>query len=305
MNWKRIGTGILRITGLRICIASLVPMVTAAVMAYDQTLRFPVKWVLLSFAGILLIETGKHCLNDIVDYRSGVDLSIEPDKATPYSGGKKVLTEHLLTVKEAAVIGVVFLTLAAVIGVAIALHRGPLIWLFGILGVFFACAYSLPPFSLCYRGLGEIAVGITYGPLLFLGMYTVITGAIDKSAVLVSIPFGILIMNVLWINQYPDYEADLKHHKKNWVVRLGKQKSLLIYAICFIFAYCWFALLAVLTKNPLWLIAFAGIPLACSAYRTASRYYRDIPRMMKANQMTIQVYMITGLAVMTTIVLSK
>ena len=59
-----------------------------------------------------------------------------------------------------------------------------------------------------------------------------ITGRFAWLPLLVSLPLAFLIANVLWINQYPDYEVDKAHGKKN-VVRLGKRKSVVVYgAIC-------------------------------------------------------------------------
>lgn len=48
---------------------------------------------------------------------------------------------------------------------------------------------------------------------------------------LASLPIGFLIADVLWINQYPDFEADRQGGKLNWVVRLGKFKGLAVYKL--------------------------------------------------------------------------
>jgi 1,4-dihydroxy-2-naphthoate octaprenyltransferase len=304
MDWNRILKGLARIAGIKIWIASLVPMFAASAMAYAETGRFELKWGLLSLAGILLIETGKHCFNDIVDYKSGVDLSIEPDKVTPFSGGKKVLTENLLTLKEAKYIGIITLSLAAAIGLAIAYFHHPGVLIFGVLGTLLACAYSLPPFSLCYRGFGELAVGITYGPLVFLGMYLVMADQIDLLPILVSIPIGILITNVLWINQYPDYEADKRNGKRNWVVRLGKKKGLMVYAVNFIAAYTAFILISAYTRNMLWMLCLNSIPFALTAWKVARAHYDNIGKLVRANQATVNIYQLTGLSVIATVIIT-
>ena len=59
------------------------------------------------------------------------------------------------------------------------------------------------------------------------------SGRFDFKVMIVGLPLGFLIANVLWINQYPDYEADMKGNK-NWVVRLGKEKGILVYGLLFI-----------------------------------------------------------------------
>ena len=304
MEIRRILKGIMRIGGIRICTASLVPMIVATVLAYSKYGVFSFKWWILSIVSIMLIETGKHCFNDVVDYVSGVDLSIEPDKVTPYSGGKKVLTENLLSVKEAKVIGTITIAIAAAIGIYIAVVREPLVWPIGIIGVFFAISYSVPPFKFCYRGLGEIVIGITYGPLIFLGMYVVMAGTIDLIAVLASIPIGILVTNIIWINQYPDYEADKMHWKKNWVVRLGKQRGLVVYKILYVLIFLSFIVISVTTRNYYWLISLVTIPMAIKSYQIAVKYYNDIQRLIKANELTLKMYVVMGITMMGTFILT-
>ena len=89
---------------------------------------------------------------------------------------------------------------------------------------------------------------------------------------------GFLIANVLWINQYPDYEADMKGNKKNWVVRLGKEKGILIYGLLFILAYASFILVAALYRNLVWLIGWASIHMALRSVKIARKEFNNIPQ---------------------------
>lgn len=49
---------------------------------------------------------------------------------------------------------------------AIAALREPRVLWIGALGIACAWFYQAPPFKLSYRGLGEIAVAVCYGPLM-------------------------------------------------------------------------------------------------------------------------------------------
>lgn len=80
-------------------------------------------------------------------------------------------------------------------------------------------------------------VGFTFGPLVMGGTYLVQTHSLRLEVVPASLVLGFLIANVLLINQYPDYEADVRGQKKNWVVRLGKQKAVGEYTALFVMAY--------------------------------------------------------------------
>lgn len=293
---KRLWEGFWQIADPKIWVASTIPMLVGAALAYGVTGRFSLPWFLLSLIGIYLIEIGKNSINEYVDYKSGVDINIAPENRTPFSGGKKTIVQGKLTLDEALYIGIATFLLACAIGLIIVVFREPKILWVGLLGVFIAIFYSVPPFKFAYSGLGEFAVGFTFGPLITLGIYMVMAGVFDYRVMVVGLPIGFLISNVLWINQYPDYEADKQGNKKNWVVRLGKEKGLKIYEILFILAYISFILLAIVYKNPFWLLGWISIPLAIKSVQIARRELNDIQKLMKANSNTILIYQITGLS---------
>jgi len=279
-------------------------MVVSSAMAYKAIGSLDFFWLFLSFLGVYLIETGKNAVNEVVDYESGVDRYVTPEKRTPFSGGKKTIVDGLLTVNETKVIGVVTLLLAAAIGLYITFVREPRVLWIGIAGFLISIFYSLPPFKFCYRGLGEFAIGLTYGPLIMSGTYVVQTHTISLDILLVSMMIGFLIANVVWINQYPDYEADAKGNKRNWVVRLGKEKSLKVYALLYALAYISLFVAILFTRNPLLLLAMLSAPAAKRSVDVAKKYYNDIPRLIEANAKTIQVYQITGLTLTAAILLA-
>lgn len=302
---KRLWRGFWQIADPKIWIASTVPMAVGGALAYGITGKFSVYWFIVSLVGIYLIEIGKNAVNEVVDYKSGVDRYVSPEKRTPFSGGKKSIIDGKLTVFEAGVVALLTMGAACLIGFYIILFKEFSVFWIGITGVLISVFYSIPPFKLAYRGLGEVTVGITFGPLILCGIYLVMTGSIDLRAIVVSIPIGLLIANVLWINQYPDYEADLQGGKMNWVVRLGKKKALKIYKLLFILAYAFFPLISIILRNWSWLLGFSTVPLALQAVKTAQIYYNDIPRLIKANARTVQVYLLTGVIMVIAALMSR
>ncbi|SHF56303.1 1,4-dihydroxy-2-naphthoate prenyltransferase [Caldanaerobius fijiensis DSM 17918] len=294
-KFHRLWNGFWQLADPKIWIASTIPMIVAGAYAYGRTGKFNFFWFGLSLIGIYLIEIGKNALNEIVDYESGVDRFIKPENRTPFSGGKKTIVQGKLTIKEVKIIALFTMLAACGIGLAIVLFCEPSVLWIGISGVLISAFYSIPPFKLSYNGLGEIAVGVTYGPLITSGMYLVLTHQIDIYVLLVSLPIGFLVTNILWINQFPDYEADAQGHKYNWLVRIGKKKGVKVYIALYIASYISFILLSIVDKNPLWLLGFITLPLVIQSIHIAEKYYNDIPRLIKANAKTIQVYQITGL----------
>ncbi len=305
MNLKRFWRGFWQVADPKIWIASTIPMAVGGALAYGLNGTFNWYWFFVSVTGVYFIEIGKNAANDLVDYKSGVDLMVAPDKVTPFSGGKRSIVDGNLTLREAAFITAITLFIGAGIGVYIAIIREPAILWIGASGLFFAAAYSLPPFKLAYRGLGEIVVGITFGPLIVTGTYLVQAHTFNPLVLLASLPIGFLIANVLWINQYPDFEADLCGRKLNMVVRMGKHKGIKIYAILYAACYLSLLLLSIISANPFWLLPFCGLPLVLRAVRIAAAYYDDIPNCVAANLNTIKTYQITGITMVLAALMSR
>jgi len=301
----RLWQGFWQIADPKIWIASTIPMAVGGAVAYAYSGSFSWPWFLIGVAAIYLIEIGKNAINEYVDYLSGVDRFVTPDKRTPFSGGKKTIIDGKLTLKENLVIGVITIAAGCLLGLLIIFFRDFNIFWFGLAGVFFALFYSLPPFKFAYRGLGELVVGFTFGPLITCGTFLVQTGTLIPLVILASLPLGLLIANVLWINQYPDFEADLQGSKRNGVVRLGKQKAGIVFALLFGLAYLTMPVLALFGKNFFWLLPLISLPLAVKAVKVARTQYDNIGLLVEANAKTIQIYQLTGLTMVAAALLSK
>ncbi len=292
---NRLWTGFWQIADPKIWIASTIPMAVGGAVAYAHLGSFSWTWFLIGAAAIYLLEIGKNAVNEYVDYLSGVDRFVSADKRTPFSGGKKTIIDGKLSLKENLIIGIITVGLGSLLGFYVVLVRDFNVFWFGLAGVFFALFYSLPPFKFAYRGVGEVVVGFTFGPLITTGTYLVQTHTIALEVVLASIPLGFIIANVLWINQYPDYEADLKGGKMNGVVRLGKEKAVNVYALLFGMAYFSLLILSIFSLNLFWLLPLISMPLALRAVVVARKHFNDIPKLIEANAKTIQIYQLTGL----------
>ncbi|MCR3922789.1 MAG: prenyltransferase [Firmicutes bacterium] len=287
-------------------IASTVPMLVGTALAYGVTGSFNLYWFLISIIGLYFIEIGKMAANDWVDYITGVDFAVPLENITPYSGGRnRVLVNGYLCLRDVTLIAVVMLCLGGLFGIYISLFREPQIFWIGTAGLFLAVAYSLPPFKFAYRGLGELAVGLAFGPLIVSGAFVIQTHFLTGEVFLVSLPIGFLITNILFINQYPDYEADILCNKRNWLVRLGKTKGLKLYVSLFILAYVSVIMLFILTKNPFWLLSFISLPMVIHAVRVTAISMNDIPNLIPANVSTLWVYQINGLTMLLSALLKR
>lgn len=292
----RLWSGFWQLADPKIWIASTVPMLIATALAYNKEKSLDWGWVLLALVGIYLIEIGKNAVNEFIDYWTGVDRYIATDKRNPFSGGKKTIIDGKLSMLETAIIAVITLALAFFIGLYIALVREPNVFWIGMIGGFLAVFYSLPPFKFNYNGLGEAAVGLSFGPLIVLGMYAMLTGELDANAAFIGLPLAFLITAVLWINQYPDYEADMKGGKRNWLVRIGKARGIKVYAWLYAGAYISIAAVALASGNYYWLLGLLTIPIAVQAVRIAALNLDNLPQFLTANARTVMIYQLTGAA---------
>jgi len=291
---KRFIKGFWLISDIRICIASFVPCVFGAALSYADTRKFDLFWFLLGYFAIYLIETGKNSINEIVDFNSGVDPGIDEEHRTPFSGGKKTIIWGLLSKKEHVFIALVTFGLVGIIGLSAVIYKARDLLFIGIAGVVNAIIYSLPPFKLCYRGLGEITVGITFGPLMVPGMYTLMAGSFKFLPVILGIPFGFIVSNILWLAQIPDYESDKAAGKKNMCVRIGPLKAakFIKYLLSGMFISAIIA--AIITRNPLYLLTLLLIPMSVKNYKAGIENYDKPKKLIICHMYNIKTVVLLG-----------
>lgn len=193
-------------------------------------------WLLVLSLALFAMEVAKNAWGDVVDYRSGNDLYVAADDRTNFSGGKRVLVDGLLTVRQTWLIAGVGTALGCGLGLAIVLFREfDALWI-GLVGAVLGWSYHGPPLKLAYRGFGELDVVIVYGPIVVLSTYLVLTGNWSWPVVWLSLPLGLVIAAFLWVNEFPDFYADRRAEKKNLVARLGKVRSARVYPLWYLAA---------------------------------------------------------------------
>jgi len=228
MTESKLLRGIWRLADPKVSLASFAGMAMAALFAAADTGLAP-GWLLLTVLGIFFIEIGKNASGEVIDFDSGTDQAITDADRSPFSGGKRVMVDELLTRGQCwAVAGICF-GVGIACGLLIVAFREPAVLTFGVLGVALAWYYHGGSIRLSYRGLGELAVAVAYGPLVVCGTYLVQTGYLSETLIHASIALGLLVASFLLINEFPDYNADRASGKDNLVVRLGRSRSVTLY----------------------------------------------------------------------------
>jgi len=256
---------------------------------------FHLGYALLAFFGLLLCHIATNVLNDYFDYRSGIDLEV---KKTPFSGGSGILPAALLKPKQVLWLGLVSFLLAVPIGVYFVLARGWLLLPLLVLGAL--CAFLYTP-VLTRLGLPELAPGVGLGALPVLGVYFVQTTAYTLPAVIASIPSGILVHNLLLLNEFPDVEADGKAGRKTLPITMGKAKAGIVYSALTLIVYLWIIGMAIstaVTKSDLFqlflLMPLLTLPFAIKAIQGALKP-QQIEKLVPALANNVLVVLLTQL----------
>jgi len=252
---------------------------------------FHIGYALLAFVGLLLCHISVNTLNDYFDYRSGIDLEV---KRTPFSGGSGILPAALLKPRQVFWFGLVSLMLAIPIGVyfVITLDSGWL--LLPLLLIAAACILLYPPF-LTTGGGPEWAPGVGWGALPVWGVSFVQTAAYTLPAVVACIPSGILVHNLLLLNEFPDAEADRKAGRKTLPIIIGKAKASIVYSVLTVIVYLWIIGGVAAGQMPAFsLIALLTLPLAIKAIQGALKH-QDMSKLVPAMASNVLVVLLTQL----------
>ena len=198
---------------------------------YDGT--FHLGWALLALLGLVLAHISVNVLNDYFDYQSGVDLKTQ---RTPFSGGSGILPTGQLTTSQVFWLGMGSFLLTVPIGIYFLIVRGWLLLPLLIIGAL--CIFAYTPFVL-KMSWPEWAAGVGLGTLPVLGVYYTQTATFTIAVLVASVPFGILVHNLLLLNEFPDVQADQTVNRKTLPIVLGKKRAGIIYSALTVIVYLW------------------------------------------------------------------
>ena len=182
---------------------------------------------LLSCLGFALcVQVACNFANDLGDSIRGADISARVGPRRAVSAGD---------ISPAAMRRGIWIAcvLALILGAPVAL-LSPWLLLAGFLAIACALAYTLGPFPLAYRGLGDVFVVTCFGvqatvlTALAVCMPDIGDCGCNKPpmnwapALLAGLGLGLLADNILVANNARDYETDLAVGKRTTVVRFGR-----------------------------------------------------------------------------------
>lgn len=216
---------------------------------------------LAALVASLLIQIGTNFANDLFDFHKGADTHerLGPLRATQAG---------LVTPEQMKRATILTFAAATLVGLYLVIVGGWPILLIGLCSIIFGVAYTGGPFPLAYHGLGDLFVFLFFGLVAVNGSAYLQSGTFDLLSLAVSVPVGLLITNVLVINNLRDIETDRVANKRTLAVRIGAVASRWQYAL--------FMLMSYLVPLLLWLtgqtgagvlLAWLSLPLAVSLVR--------------------------------------
>jgi len=198
---------------------------------------------ILALIGFMCAHLGTNVFDDYIDHKLKV----------PKQEYKSIhLDSDETNLKTILILACIYFLIALAIGIFLLIKCGLPVAILGIIGGIIALFY---PISNNYA-LGEIMVGMAFGPLLFMGVYYVMTGTITPNVIWISIPVAIFTVAVLLVHSLMDFDFDINTSKKNMCQIIGS-KSIALNTI-FVFMILAYAI-------TLGLIAFNYLPIMVGA----------------------------------------
>lgn len=274
---------------------AIVPVILGTCVAWASSGVFLPDFFLLTLIAGIFVHIGSNIANDYYDHLSGTD-DMNVEFVRPFTGGSRMIQRGWMSPREVFAEAIIFFALGGGIGLYLAYTRGIEVLILGIIGVGSGFFYTAPPFRFVSRGYGEVFIGLNFGVLMTLGAYFVQTQVLAWEAVFPSLPIAILITAVLYINEFPDHDADRDAGKKTIVVRMGRERAAKGYVVLMASVYL-SILIPIIFNLTSWytILGLATIPAAVMGSQYALAHYDHHLQLIPAYASTVFNHLFTGL----------
>ncbi len=222
----------------------------------------------VTILGCVAVHAASNLVNDFFDHRSGVD---QPDNF----GAVNVLVRKLMTPMDVSIEAGVAFALAGCCGFYLALQAGSAQWplvaliVFGALSAYF---YTAPPFAFKNRGFGDVQVMLSFALAMVFGAFYVQTKTLSWLPVIDALPVGLLVVDILHINNLRDLATDRAAGITTIAIALGEAGAKRLHHLYVAAAYATTIALVACSLLSLWtLLVFASLPAAIALGRAVQR----------------------------------
>ncbi len=221
--------------------AAAAPVIIGTALAFWKE-AFSIFPALAALGGAFWLQIGANLANDLFDYQRGAD-------SAKRLGPKRATQEGWLTPGAVAVGTLFSFLMASICGVYLVYVSSPAIIVIGLTAILSALIYSGGPFPVGYHSLGDVFVFLYFGLIGVAGTFFVQVNTINWLVIGSSVPVGLLIVNILVVNNYRDLNSDKETGKITLAVRLGPKMTKLQFKLNLILAYSVQLIIAVLEPD--------------------------------------------------------
>lgn len=188
---------------------------------------------LVALFGVVCAHLGFNLADDYFDYRHN---DVAARKKVTAEGFRTHMEKcHYIesgeaTPKELLMAMCAFLAVAGVAGGVVWWFRGWPVAVLALAGLLLGISYSGKPLELGYHGLGELVIGVMFGPLLMIGMQFAACGVFDDKIVWVSAAVGLLVTNIVYSHAVLDLKADAQAGKMTFARLLRTRGAMLSFS---------------------------------------------------------------------------
>jgi 1,4-dihydroxy-2-naphthoate polyprenyltransferase len=214
---------------LRTLPAAVAPVLVGTALAIHDG-DFDVFAFLAALLGALFIQVGTNLSNDYSDARRGADTE---DRLGPV----RVTAGGLVPPRQVLVATYVTFGLAVLCGIYLVVVAGWVLLLIGAASILAGVLYTGGPKPYGYEGLGELFVFLFFGVVAVTGSYYVQTEDLVWQAFVAAVPVGLIASAILVVNNVRDLETDRRAGKRTLAVRLGRERTRVLFAGMLVLAY--------------------------------------------------------------------
>lgn len=248
--------------------------------------------------GVMLTHASVNLFNEYSDSKTGIDNNT---KRTPFSGGTGLIQSGVTTPVAVSTAAWLTLSWAFVIGLYFIVLSH---WVVGAIMAIGAIAIVFYTTHFAKILLGEFFAGLALGSLVVIGAYVAMTASPGDSArglfppvvLLISIAPGILTALLLFLNEFPDVEADIAGGRFQLVIWLGRKKASYLYVAGLAATYLSIIIIPLLGYSSWWiLLGCLTLPIAVKAGTITLKYYDDMEKLVPAMGMNVMTVLVTDL----------
>ena len=257
---------------------SLLPAVLAVCMA-SPTVGFSLWLGLCALLGVVMAHLSLNLFDDYFDYK----VKGEEFRANLARKGMRAriskctyITSGQTTLKQLLAACLTFGGIALCLGLAIFLYRGNTVVGIAAIAAVLGISYSGAPLRLSYHGLGEVVIGIMFGPLAMAGVYYSACGQLDGQLLFISIPVGLLVANIVYTPSIMDYEPDKEVGKMTFAVLLHSKARMLLALLLLLMAAYTCIIAGVVTRylSDYYLLTLLTLPMALGLFLLMFQFVR-------------------------------